>query len=368
MDEFDDLDGGLRAFTTQETFYRKYHRAKQDPALFKEFMKAVNQKELLAQDIWIPEQKRDSADYFPETFIQDIGTNVTVTKHQRYNPEFRHMHAFFEMTYVYSGSCVNRIEEQPIVMNQGDFCLIAPDTSHTLGVFDDNSIVLNILIRKSTFRELFFDLFTGENPLSQFFKRIFYNTESISNYIWFHQLSNPHLSAAMKLLTAESWSQGDGDKKAAENLLRTVFCYLMRHKGPVLLAEQASRQSSVIKNILLYMQNNYQTVTLHELAKHFKYSPDHLGKMIKKQTGSTFVKILQNIRLQKACKMLYSTNLQILEICYSIGYGSVEFFNRTFKKQFGMTPTEYRRQATSLPQNLSGSKDIIYEYMTAADP
>lgn len=362
MEEFDTM---IRSFDTQETFYRKYHQAKQDPAVFEEFMKTVNTKELWAQNIWIPEQKRDSADYFPETFIPEVKTNVQITKHSRYNPEFRHMHAFFEITYVYSGTCVNRVEGQTLNMETGDICILAPDTSHSIFTATDDSIVLNILIRKSSFWELFFDLFTDENALSRFFKRIFYNTESVSNYIWYRQVSSDRLLTTLSLLCQEGWHEWEGDKKTTENLLRTVFCYLMQHKGPIQLAEQTSRQSSVIKNILLYMQNNYQTVTLHDLAEHFKYSPDHLGKVIKKHTGNTFVKILQNIRLEKACKMLYSTNLQVLEICYSIGYGSVEFFNRTFKKQFGMTPTEYRRQATALPQNLPSNKDVLYEYMIA---
>ena len=115
---------------------------------------------------------------------------------------------------------------------------------------------------------------------------------------------------------------------------------------------------SEILHILRYIQDNYKTVNLNDLSDKFKYSPDYMGKLIKKNTGTTFIKILRDIKFKKACNMLMNTNLNVIDICYEVGYESVEYFNRSFKKLCGMTPTEYRKQASNL-KNIPPSQRSI---------
>lgn len=84
-------------------------------------------------------------DYFEQSL------DVSVVRHQRYLSLVPHSHEFIEMAVVFKGQCMNEVDGRKIAMSEGDICLIAPGAMHTLEVFDDSTIVMNYLMRTSTF-------------------------------------------------------------------------------------------------------------------------------------------------------------------------------------------------------------------------
>jgi 2-isopropylmalate synthase len=93
-----------------------------------------------------------------------------------------------------------------------------------------------------------------------------------------------------------------------------------------------------------YIQVNYQTVTLSELAEEFHLSEPYVSKYIKEKSGKTFGDLVQNARMKKARTLLRNSSMTVENIAYAAGYQNVEHFNRQFKKKFGITPVEYRNQ------------------------
>ncbi len=347
---FQEVLESLRELNETELFYRSYYLAKQDPETLRRFLEELDKEELASKNIWLPDLKMAGSPFISEYFIPNMKSNVKITKHERYTPLFHHSHAFFEMLYILEGSCENTVEGHAISMKQHDICILAPDVDHTIGVFDDDTIVLNVIIRKSTFKETFFEVFTDDTILSLFFSRILY-AKNADSYILFRTHGNEPLHAIMELLIMEGIQQEKYSAMAMENLIRAAFCVLLRNHDEAMLSDYSLKHSQESLNIVRYIQNNYQTVTLKSLAEKYNYSPAYIGTLIKKQTGTTFVQILRDVRMKKACALLLTTNLQINEICSLIGYDSVEFFNRTFKKIYQVTPGEYRRKAAEL-QNI----------------
>lgn len=97
-------------------------------------------------------------------------------------------------------------------------------------------------------------------------------------------------------------------------------------------------------DMINYIQNNYQTVTLESLANAFHLSTPYVSKYIKDKSGKTFGEHLTKIRLKKAKTLLKYGNMTIENISYSIGYPNAEHFTRVFKKEFNLTPTQYRSE------------------------
>ena len=145
-----------RKFDEDELFYRDYYQSDRSDAAIREIAEKLRKDKAQGLDVWIPELDMHGKELLAELLIGAGNGNVSVRKHTRYNPLFVHSHSFFELIYVLTGFCMNTIEDRPIRMEKGDLCIIAPGMSHALGVFDDDSIVLNILVRKTTFRETFF--------------------------------------------------------------------------------------------------------------------------------------------------------------------------------------------------------------------
>ena len=66
-------------------------------------------------------------------------------------------------------------------------------------------------------------------------------------------------------------------------------------------------------------------------------------RKIKALTGMSPNDFIRMIRLKHAASLLLKSDLNISEICYDVGFVSPRYFRECFKKQFGHTPTDYKR-------------------------
>ncbi len=102
-----------------------------------------------------------------------------------------------------------------------------------------------------------------------------------------------------------------------------------------------------IIEIINYIQNDYKNVTLDVLSDTFHLSKPYLSKYIKEKAGTTFQEVVKEARMKKAMELLRETSYTVETVAAEVGYETVEHFNRLFKKNYGMTPVQYRKQAKS---------------------
>ena len=92
-----------------------------------------------------------------------------------------------------------------------------------------------------------------------------------------------------------------------------------------------------------YIRNNYsKALNLDEVSYFVNISPYYFSKIFKEGTGENFIEYLTNIRMEKAKELLNSTDYSMKEICAMVGYSDPNYFSRSFKKNVGVTPTEYK--------------------------
>lgn len=95
--------------------------------------------------------------------------------------------------------------------------------------------------------------------------------------------------------------------------------------------------------LLQYVEMNYsEPLSLDDVSSHVGFSKYHFIRLFKEYTGTTFYEYLTNKRIQHA-KELLETNMGITEIAFSCGFNNQTSFCRTFKKEVGCPPTEYRQ-------------------------
>lgn len=83
--------------------------------------------------------------------------------------------------------------------------------------------------------------------------------------------------------------------------------------------------------------------SLTDIASKFYLSKTYLSDMFKEKTGSTITEFIQYTRLYHAArKMLLTPNQDLKEIAIQLGYTDYSYFGRIFKRQFGVSPSEYR--------------------------
>ncbi len=110
------------------------------------------------------------------------------------------------------------------------------------------------------------------------------------------------------------------------------------------IQDKESGKDERLMEMLNYIQSNYQTITLEDMAEQFHLSEPYISKFIHDKSGKTFVEQVTNVRMKKARTLLKHGNMTVENIALSVGYSNVEHFTRTFKRLYNMSPIQYRNQ------------------------
>lgn len=284
-----------------------------------------------------------STDTYSEDFFFKYMSNqdILVVQHDKYTPPVLHRHDFFELLYVYEGEFTQQIETNSFIMHTGDFCLIPPQIYHSLDVCN-YSIVLNILIRKSTIQDIFFNTLHGNNILSNFFLRNTYS-RNVNDYIIFHTSGDLKIQGIILDMCLETVNRECYNTHLLHTNLLMLFGLLLRnYESTCELPTLKKKKDSLDFCLLKYMEEHYRTLTLQDLADRFHYSPQYISHRLKQLTGIPFTECLLKKRMQEASNLLVNTNIKVKNISENIGYNNTEHFTRLFRRYYGISPTAYR--------------------------
>ena len=94
---------------------------------------------------------------------------ISFAPHTRFVPVKTHVHKWIELSYMYSGSCTQIInEEKTVKLEKGQVILLDTDCVHSIGNTGENDILINLLFEKEYFNERFFSHFSEENILLKY--------------------------------------------------------------------------------------------------------------------------------------------------------------------------------------------------------
>ena len=261
-----EADKLLKSYTTEELFYKKYFNTKYNGYLNhlkKSNLDYINSNTLTLPKINIP--------LITENTIISTNSNIKIQKHCRYKPQFTHSHEFFQITYIYSGTCNQNINGKDLTLAKSNLLILAPNVPHTFKVCD-NSIILNTFICKSDFNELFQQLLKENNILSQFFLRSLY-TDKYEDYIFFHTNNDKNLKTILLKMLSEQLNNKRYSEKIITNMLLIFFQYLIQdHETNYETSSIITKNNKVINEILVYIQKNYTSLTLNQLSNEFHFS------------------------------------------------------------------------------------------------
>jgi len=336
----------LNAYNEHEQFYMNYHEAAKSPDTLKAFLDSVDKDYVLSEHILVfdlfPDQvpQEWSDDFF---FDKNDSKSILVRKHYRYTPAFNHQNVFFEMKYVLRGNCSMTIGNDSINLSKGDLCMLSPGTMHSVSVFDD-SLVINILIRHGTLEDILFNVLRDQSIISAFFLDNIYAKKHLE-YMIFHTCDDCDIRDLVLDMYVEEIRKDLYSSSILNSMLIILFAQLTRnHRKTVEFSPTVKKLPQGNTNLLSYIQNHYQEVTLSDVAREFSYDPAYCSRLIKSITGQSFSDLLRDIRLKRAEIMLQSTNIPISQISRNIGYENPEAFIRAFRKRTDMTPSQYRNK------------------------
>ena len=132
--------------------------------------------------------------------------------------------------------------------------------------------------------------------------------------------------------------------------LRLIKAELDAEKGIVESDEtETSFDSMRINKIKAYITANCRDVTLNRLAEYMEMNASYLSRFFSEKTGDTISEYMTRVRMKKALELLQKDEFRtIQEVCEQVGYTNPTSFAKAFSKVYGVSPTAYRRDFTTL--------------------
>ena len=98
-----------------------------------------------------------------------------------------------------------------------------------------------------------------------------------------------------------------------------------------------------VREALNFIEQNYAVnITAEDVAKWCNLNRSYLGKIFKEIMNSTIQDFLIKYRLNKACEMMKNKDIKLKEVAEANGYPNQFYFSKMFKKEYNMTPREWR--------------------------
>ena len=252
--------------------------------------------------------------------------NIEMEKLFRYVHIPAHRHDFVELVFVFSGTCTHTVEGQSFQQGAGSFTIVNSFTSHELVAAPD-CLCLTTKVRMDTFREFHIP-----------------NLPLLAVPVCFDCGDDAFMRDMLLTIYEQQTNEACYHDEIVSLLLQSVLIYCMQNfRDTVKFLYAGTRLEGRMLEIMNYMFENYQNVTLRGLAHHFGYSEPYLCKLFREEVGSTFTQILRDFKLKQAKKLLQTTDKKLNEICDTIGYSDTTQFIRDFKQQYGNTPAKYRK-------------------------
>lgn len=242
-----------------------------------------------------------------------------------------HSHEYFEFFIVTGNAALHELNAEKQELPCGILRMIKPTDCHRFIKSEGFSCVhMNFCVTKERLEKICCALKFPLNLLEE--------------------IKEPQIKLSSEELTLFS------EKARALNLMLTAN----HDYADVLICELVSHAVSLILNKKIFAQFNYPgwfaeliekihsaeniDVSVPDVYEMGGFSPPVMIKYFKKYTGKTVKAYLRDMKCERACILLATTRLSILEISTALGYDSLSHFNRIFKEYTGVSPAVYRKR------------------------
>lgn len=319
--------------------------------MIREYLEQIDERESRRlEKKYVPKKGKDSDKY--HLYPYDDQNGILMVKNPRFAPTFSHSHEYIEMNYMFSGSCEQTINGQTMILKEHQLTLIDMNTVHSLGVCKEHDLMVNFLFPKSYLDANFFNRVQDRNAIYHFLLQAINPEHKEMSYMVFDIKNNERLLLFLNELIYECLFPGPNTQTIQDSLLSLVLIDLVSSAETVIDHSLLSRSSKTIYGALQYIERNFMSCTLEDVAHEVGVSKGYLTTQLKEQTGRSYIELITEYKLKTAEHLLKSRNdLSIDRIAYECGYQNLTFFYRKFKELFGLTPKKYRMKLEKENQN-----------------
>ncbi|MDE6891560.1 MAG: helix-turn-helix domain-containing protein [Lachnospiraceae bacterium] len=247
-----------------------------------------------------------------------------------------HFHNCMEIGYCHEGEGFGFIEEKKVVYQQGDICVIAPNTIHTFAAKEGTASKWEWIMAdtKAALKGTKYETLGSD-------RRLLMDNPATGNL--FPEKEYPSLMQKVKMLL-HLFHQKEVRANAVKGLLLSFLADYAACQAEI--SDDVPRQ--LVQNkmipVLLYIQEHYmEKITVRTLAEICALSEEQFRRVFKLVTRTAPLEYLNQHRIRAACKLLLSTEMPISEVARLTGFATASTFNRQFAAVIGMSPLKWKQ-------------------------
>lgn len=247
-----------------------------------------------------------SPDYFP------IKINGRQSRTYKYAP---HWHEQTEIQHVFSGKAVLRCGDSVFNLSEGDTFVIKGGVIHECvsGFGSYGCIIISP------------EFIEPEKP--------------DCNKI----IHDEKINCLLNGIYASVEKKEDGADYEIRGLTYLLLSYLIKNFSEKKAAGETEKLKK-IRPCTEYISMHFnESITVDALCKLAHMSKGHMSRLFSEATGLTPVRYINSVRLKKASQLLEETKINITDVALECGFDDPNYFARLFKKNYGQSPSTYRK-------------------------
>ena len=276
-----------------------------------------------------------------------IRIEAVVTIHYfKYSKEFifgGEKHDFWEMHYVDKGEVGVFAENQGLDLCQGEAIFHKPDEYHNIWA---KNVFANVVVLTFVCNSPAMSLFENKLIVLNEEQRTLLGNIVHAGEIYFEDPLDDVWQTEIRISNEAPF----GCLQILKNYVELFLISLIQSNEEIVRKTRVSvtvkrqgecRVVAAIKEVL--DENLYVNFTFKDVMEHVSFSKSHIIRLFREQTGYSVMDYYRKQKIAEAERLISERELSFTQIAEALCFQSIHYFSRAFKKQTGMTPSEYRR-------------------------
>lgn len=241
-------------------------------------------------------------------------------------------HEYYELLYVHNGTLTVTLADTICTLAAGDLILYEPDSEHAKQLTKDSAC---------NYLSISFDMDFSEPQL--LLGHVFHCTNGLRDAFYkIIEECTMHSPHAQTLMLCH----------LQEIITRLVLLCNELGEERNLLSLNQNSQGNLLQQILAYMEEKVtEPITIEQICHKFFMSRTSLQALFKMYLHNSPKSYLLGIKLQKSKELIRENQYTISEIADMLGFSSIHYFSRLFKKYFELSPSEYAKEIAASENN-----------------
>ena len=270
--------------------------------------------------------------------LLSAGKLITLRPNTRFIHFPEHTHDYVEMVYGCAGVVEHVVNGKTIRLKPGEFLFLGQKAAHEVCPAGREDIAVNFIVLPEFFSDALSAIRDEATPLRQFLIDCLFGQNTGPGYLHFQVADDLPIQNLAENLLYTLIRETPNRRKVSQMTMTLLFLQLLGHTDKLNWDER----EDVILKLLRYVEDCYPDASLTEAVRLLHTDIYSLSRLIRAQTGKTFIQLLQEKRLSQAAFLLKTTSRKVDDVALAVGYENISYFHRIFKAAYGVSPRQYR--------------------------